>query len=174
MGVFASPASSKPLRIAATRPSIMSEGAMMSMPARASDTDVRASNSSVASFRISYSVAAAGGEATAAPRDWGAASTIPQCPWDMYSHKQTSPIRMASGTSRLMARAACCTMPSFAQAPVAISSFFSGSPNRITDNTPSEWASRTSFTASSTDRLNTPGMERTSFRTPVPGQTNSG
>ena len=71
----------------------------------------------------------------AAPSDCGVdpGFTIPQCPCDMYSQRQTSPIRIRSGTSRFMARAACCTMPSSAQAPVATSSFLSGRPNRITD-----------------------------------------
>ena len=55
----------------------------------------------------------------------------------MYSHKQTSPISSRPGTSRLMARAAFCTMPSSAQAPVAMSSLVSGSPNRITLGMPS-------------------------------------
>ena len=94
---IANPASSRALRIAATRPSIMSEGAMMSMPAFASETEVRASNSSEASFTISYSVVAAGGAATAAPSDCGAAFTIPQCPCDMYSQRQTSPIKISFG-----------------------------------------------------------------------------
>ena len=49
--------------------------------------------------------------------------TMPQWPCDMYSHRQTSPISSRPGTSRLMARAAFCTMPSSAHAPVAISSF---------------------------------------------------
>src|SRR5260370_485680 len=55
MGVFRNPASSRALRMAATRPSIMSEGAMMSMPARVRDTEVAASSSRVASLTISYS-----------------------------------------------------------------------------------------------------------------------
>src|SRR5208282_5192890 len=173
MGVFSKPAPSSAVRIAPTRPSIMSEGAMMSTPDRASETEVRASNSRLASFTISYS-AVAGGAAAAAPRDCGSAFTIPQCPCDMYSHRQTSPITNTSRTSRLMARAAFCTMPSSAQAPVATSSFFSGSPNKMTDSTPRARVSRTSFTASSTERLKTPGIERTSFRIPVPGQMNSG
>ena len=41
-------------------------------------------------------------------------------------------------------------------------------------NAQREQVRRASFTASSTERLNTPGMERTSFRTPSPGQTNRG
>ena len=135
---------------------------MISMPALASETDVRASSSRDASLTISYSVVAGAkapedfpaffaalkrcatpspeSSATAAPRDFarGAAFTIPQWPCDMYSQRQTSPIRRRPGTSRLMARAACCTMPFSAQAPVATSSFLSGRPKRITDGTPSE------------------------------------
>src|ERR1017187_10839022 len=48
----------------------MSDGAMMSPPERASETEVRASNSRLASFTISYS-AVAGGAAAAAPKDCG-------------------------------------------------------------------------------------------------------
>ena len=167
------PAVSRALRIAATRPSIMSEGAMMSTPAFTWETAVRASSSRLSSLRISYS-AVAGGAAAAAPRGCVPAFTMPQCPCDMYSQRQTSPMMTRSRTSLLMARAARCTMPPSAQAPVATSSFFSGSPNRITEGTPRAWALRASFTASSTERLKTPGMERTSLRIPDPGQTNRG
>src|SRR6266404_1991613 len=154
MGVFVRPASSSPLRMAPTRPSIMSDGAMMSTPDRASETDVRASNSSVASFTISYSAVAGGAAAAAAPSDCGPdftftfsftfsfIFTMPQCPCDMYSHRQTSPISTTSLISLLMARAALCTMPSSAQAPVATSSFFSGSPNKMTADTPKARVSR--------------------------------
>ena len=92
----------------------------------------------------------------------------------MYSHRQTSPISSRPGTSRLMARAAFCTMPSSAHAPVATSSFVSGRPKRITLGMPNDFTSAHSFTASSIDKLYTPGMERTSLRMPSPGQTNSG
>ena len=180
----------------------MSDGAMMSTPARVRETAVRASSSSEASLSISNSSWAAR-EArdasfsmafcfslgvlaettvtlvtspTAAPSDLGltAGRTIPQCPCDMYSHRHTSPMISRSGTSLLMARAARCTIPSSAQAPVATSSFFSGSPKRMTAGTPSAWVSRASCTAWSTERLKTPGMERTSLRTPDPGQMNMG
>ena len=172
--MLARPAWSRALRIAPTRPSIMSEGAIISTPARVSETLVRASSSSVASLTISYSAATAGGVATAAPSDCGCARTIPQWPCDIYSHRHTSPMIISLETSRLIARAACCTIPSSAHAPVANSSFFSGSPNKIIAGTPSECACRASFTASSTERLKTPGIERTSLRTPSPGQTNMG
>ena len=36
----------------------------------------------------------------------------PQCPWSVYSQKQTSAIRTSSGTAALTARSARCTMPS--------------------------------------------------------------
>ena len=55
-----------------------------------------------------------------------------------------------------------------------MSSLRSGRPKRITLLTPSAFAPATSFTASSTDRLNTPGIDGTSRRTPSPSQTNSG
>src|SRR5437588_11794680 len=153
----------------------MSEGATMSTPARARETEVRASNSSVASFTISYSPVDDGGCATAAPSDCGPVErTMPQWPCDVYSHNQTAPTTTNSRISRLIARAACCTIPSSDQAPVAISSFVSGNPNRMAAGTPRECASRASFIASSIEKLNTPGMERTSFRTPSPGQTNRG
>ena len=148
---------------------------MMSMPALACETAVLASRSSDASFRISYSSAAIA-VAAAAPTDCacGEFSTIPQCPCDMYSQRQTSPISSRLGTSRLIARAALCTMPSSAHAPVAISSFDSGSPNRITLGMPRDFTSAHSFTASSMERLNTPGMEPMGLRIPSPGHTNSG
>ena len=50
MGVSPNPPSSNASRIAATRPSIMSDGATRSAPASACDTAVRASSSSVGSF----------------------------------------------------------------------------------------------------------------------------
>ena len=52
--------------------------------------------------------------------------------------------------------------------------FFLRQAHKMIDSTPSARVSRTSFTASSTERLKTPGIERTSLRIPVPGQMNSG
>ena len=102
---------------------------MISTPDRASETDVRARSSRLASFKISYS-ALAGGAAAAAPSDCGDVFTMPQCPCDMYSQRQTSPITTTFRTSLLIARVAFCTMPSSAHAPVAISSFCSGQPEQ--------------------------------------------
>ena len=143
---------------------------MMSMPARASETEVRARSSRLASLSISNldsttsativasssitfsfsrpftafaavprRVAFCKASRAAAPNDCGvdAGFTIPQCPCDMYSQRQTSPIRIRSGTSRFSARAACCTMPSSAQAPKCII-LLVGKTERITDDTPRE------------------------------------
>ena len=72
--------------MAATRPSIMSDGATMSAPASAWLTAILASSSSVRSFTISPSC------------------TTPQWPWSMYAHRQTSVTTTRSGASSLMAR----------------------------------------------------------------------
>ena len=77
--------------MAPTRPSIMSDGATMSAPAAACDTAARTSCSTVGSFAISSSM------------------TMPQCPWSVYSQRQTSVTTRTSGTSRLIARIADCT-----------------------------------------------------------------
>ena len=101
-------------------------------------------------------------------------ATMPQCPCDMYSHRQTSPMISMLGNLPLDRARRLLHDSVVAQAPVATSSFFSGSRTRSPTDTPSDRASRASFTASSTERLNTPGIERTSLRTPSPGQTNRG
>ncbi len=181
--MLAKPLASSAVRMAPTRPSIMSLGAMISMPARACETAVLARISRVGSLAISNASAANFSASAAAdpvvttvfgPPGFAAGSTMPQCPWLMYSHRQTSPITIRPGTAALMARVAFCTMPSSAQAPVATSSFFSGSPNRITAGMPSDFTSRHSFTVSSMERLNTPGILPIGLRTPSPAQTNSG
>ena len=112
---------------------------MMSMPALACATAVLASSSSVGSLRISYSSAVIAATEAAPTECVPDFSTKPQWPCDMYSHRHTSPISSRPGTSRLMARAAFCTMPSSAQAPVATSSFDSGRPKRMTLGMPSDF-----------------------------------
>ena len=94
MAVSVKPSSSSALRMAATRPSIMSLGATMSAPLSACVTAILASSSSVTSLTISPSC------------------TTPQWPWSMYSQRQTSVITTRSGNSSLMARTAICTTPS--------------------------------------------------------------
>jgi hypothetical protein len=69
---------------------------------------------------------------------------------------------------------ACCTTPSRAYAPVAVSSFDSGSPKRMTAGTPASKAAEASRAISSTDRLKTPGIEETSRRTDEPAHAKSG
>ncbi len=71
----------------------MSDGATISAPARACDTAALASHSSVASLSTSPF------------------TTLPQCPWLVYSQLQTSVITSRLGAPSLMARMACCTMP---------------------------------------------------------------
>ena len=80
--------------MAPTRPSIMSEGATMSAPAAACESEARTSCSTVTSLAISSS------------------TTMPQCPCDVYSHRHTSVTTSMPGTSRLIARVAACTGPS--------------------------------------------------------------
>ena len=79
--------------MAHTRPSIMSDGATMSAPARACDNAVFASHCSVVSLSTSPSF------------------TYPQCPWLVYSQLHTSVITSNELVSRLMARIAFCTIP---------------------------------------------------------------
>src|ERR1051325_909733 len=77
--------SSRIRRIACTRPSNMSEGATISAPAWACVRASRARRSIDSSLMISV------------PR------TIPQCPWDVYSQRQTSVMTTRSGTSSFIA-----------------------------------------------------------------------
>ena len=96
MARSAKPAASRARRIAPTRPSIMSEGAITWAPARAWETAIRASSSRVGSF------------CTSPP------ATTPQWPCEVYSHRQTSVITRSSRHSERMAATAFCTTPSSA------------------------------------------------------------
>ena len=73
MPVSTKPSSSSACRMAPTRPSIMSEGATRSAPARACTTDMRASTSTVSSLRIRPS-----------------SPTSPSCPWSVNGSRATS------------------------------------------------------------------------------------
>src|SRR6185437_14865922 len=146
--------------MAATRPSIMSLGAIRSAPASACETAVRASNSKVASFTTSTLPARS--------------RTTPQWPWEVYSHRQRSVITTKLGAAFFSARAARCTMPSSAQAPEPSASFFSGIPNRSTAGTPAASTRLACSASPSTDRWNWPGRDAISLRTPEPGTTNKG
>lgn len=75
IGVSEKPAPSSARRSARIRPSIMSEGATMSAPARAWERAVLASNSRVLSLSTSRPF------------------KMPQCPWEVYSHMHTSVMR---------------------------------------------------------------------------------
>src|SRR5258708_4390811 len=74
MAVCSNPFVSSAVRIARTRPSIMSLGATMSAPARACDNAAFCNSASVASLSTPPS------------------RRMPQCPCDVYSHMQTSVI----------------------------------------------------------------------------------
>ena len=87
IAVLVNPSSSSAPRIAATRPSIMSDGATMSTPARAYVSAVFASTSSVRSLSTSP-----------------ASSMIPQWPWSVYSQLHTSATTSNFGSASLMAR----------------------------------------------------------------------
>src|SRR6266566_3456236 len=78
--------SSSSFRMAATRPSIMSDGATKSAPATACESAASATCATVTSLRIS------------------SPSRMPQCPCDVYSHRQTSVTTIRSGTSRFVHR----------------------------------------------------------------------
>ena len=90
----------------------------MSAPASAWLTAVRASSSRLRSLSTSPS------------------TTTPQWPCDVYSQRQTSVSRTSSGKRGRSARSAIWTMPSSSHAPVASSSFTSGTPKSITARTP--------------------------------------
>ena len=81
--------------MAATRPSIMSLGATMSAPASACVT-------AILREQLEGRVV----------DDLARPASTPQWPWSVYSHRHTSVMITRSGNSSLMARTACCTMPS--------------------------------------------------------------
>src|SRR5579875_2317275 len=160
MGTSAKPSPSSSSRMARTRPSIMSDGATTSAPARAWLTAVRASSSTEASLSI----------VCAAP----SATSTPQWPWSVYSQRQTSVTTSSSGTACLMARTASCTTPSSSQAEEPCSSFSRGSPKSSTAAMPSAAASRASSTAPASGTRSTPGMLAIDSRRSTPSATNSG
>ena len=77
-------------------PSIISEGATISAPACTCDSAVLARNSRVLSLSTSWP------------------QRMPQWPWEVYSHMQTSPIRYSSGAVSFALRKAFWTIPSSA------------------------------------------------------------
>ena len=113
MGTSCRPAASSASRMARTRPSIMSEGATMSAPAATWDTAARASSGSVASLSTSQAQPPAlrGPQALPSGRT-GPSLSMPQWPWEVYSHRHTSVTMKSSGCSAFACRTARCTMPS--------------------------------------------------------------
>ena len=90
----------------------------------------------------------------------------------VYSHRHTS-VTTISGIACLMARMACCTIPSEAKFSRPIGSFSAGRPNKITAGMPRLAACSASRTASVTDNWDTPGIEPIGVR-PLPCLTKSG
>src|SRR5439155_1287797 len=133
IGTSTKPARSRPARIAPTRPSIMSDGATMSAPARACASASFTSGSRLASFATSPF------------------STMPQCPWSVYSQRQTSVTTSSSGSALLIASTARTTIPSAAYAPEPIASLRSGMRKMITAGTPRSNAALHSSTARSSE-----------------------
>ena len=123
------PSKSRASRIAATRPSIMSDGAIISAPALAWLTATRASRSSVGSLSTSCPL------------------SRPQWPWSVYSHRQTSPITTRSGSAFLISAIARCTGLFMSQALEPLASLYSGRPNSRTAGMPSAAASFAASTA---------------------------
>ena len=99
---------------------------------------------------------------------------MPQCPCDVYSHRQTSVITTSPGDASFSARTACCTMPSASYASDPTSSFAAGSPNSSTAGIPSDRSSSASRASWSSERWYCPGIDEISSRTPSPCVTNSG
>src|SRR4051812_8852844 len=157
IGVSVRPSSSSAARIAPTRPSIMSLGAMTSAPARAWLIAVRARSSTDESLST-----------------WPSARSRPQWPWLVYSHRHRSAMTSRSGWAALIARVASCTAPSSSHAPEPSSSFAAGMP----DNSPGGWpaprAAPASATTSASDRRSTPGMAAIGARPSRPSSTNRG
>ena len=89
--------------MAPTLPSIMSDGATRSAPARACATASRASSGRVRSLST---VSPWPGP----PADGG--RSTPQWPWSVYSHRHTSVITTSPGTRSLRPRIARGTTPS--------------------------------------------------------------
>src|SRR6266542_1625696 len=153
MAVRSNPFSSRARRIAATRPSIMSEGATTSTPALACDSAAFARSGSVASLSTSPS------------------RITPQWPCEVNSSRQTSVTTRICGTSFFSRRTVSWTAAPSSQASLPISSFLSGIPKRMTAGTPSERSSCASATASSGERRETPGREEIGCRRPFPWRT---
>src|SRR6266571_3978939 len=98
----------------------------------------------------------------------------PQCPWSVYSQRQTSAITAICGTLFLIASIADCTGPDGSHDADPVASLDSGSPNSSTARTPASYARRLSSTASRTRLCQTPGIDLISTCGRLSGTTNSG
>ena len=117
--------------MAPTRPSIMSDGAMMSAPASASETDCLARFSSVASLSTSW------------PCEHAAVAVV-----GVLAEADVDDLHQARHLGASSARRARWTMPSGDQAALPTASLLSGRPKRSTVRIPSAKASRAVSTRS--------------------------
>ena len=140
----------------ATRPSIISEGAMISAPACASVTLIFARRGRVSSFKIC------------------SPSTKPQCPCEVYSQRQTSATTSREGYFFLIWRMALCVMPSGAYACEPTASFSLGIPKISTPAMPLAATSASISSMRSTEYWNTPGIEGIGFLIFSPSITKMG
>jgi len=136
-------------------------------PARARDTEVRASNSRVGHSRFRI-LGDGRGAATAAPRDWQPAFTIPQWPCDIYSHRQTCPSESRPGLP-LIARADL--LDDAVLGPRSGRDFVLVLRESKQDHEARPGTRLPHFLDGLIHRqIETPGMERTSLRTFLPGK----
>ena len=136
------PASSSASRMRPTRPSIMSDGATMSAPAAACDSAARDEllDGRVVGDLLVDEDAAVAVRRVLAQADVGDDQQVRDLALDR-AHRATAPA------------------PPDRRPPDPTASLSSGRPNSSTPGTPSAFAAAASFTASSTDSWNTPGID---------------
>src|SRR6478609_4853967 len=151
-------AASSALRIAPTRPSIMSEGAMISQPASAWTMACLTNTATVSSLRMTPS------------------RSSPSWPWLVKGSSATSQRMPTSGTSRLIAPMARQTRLSGLSASLPVSSRRLGSVygKSAMQGMARRAARSASRTAWSIDSRSTPGIEGTGMRVFSPSITNKG
>ena len=134
----------------------MSLGATTSAPARAWASASAARIGSVASLSTAWS------------------TMTPQCPWSVYSQRQTSVMTTVAGLAVLIVSTARQTGPRRSAEEVPTASLWSGMPNRMTERTPRAASSAASFAARSGETRSIPGIDGIGWRIPSPGTTNIG
>ena len=160
MPVPVKPAASSARRMAPMRPSIMSDGATRSTPARACSTAIWQRMPTVRSLSTSLP----------------SGVSTPSWPCVVYGSSAMSVMTAIPGTAFFTARTARSTSASSSRAmdPSGSLNFGSIEGKRATAGTPSLCRARHSFTRSARLRRKTPGIDRTASGPPWPSTTNSG